>query len=1282
MSSIDNRVVQMTFDNDKFNSRIQSSIQALAGLDQSLALKNGASGLSSVDAAANKLNFSTMQKGLDSVINKFSILGTVGDQIIRNLTSSAMEFASTIANKVMTPIVEGGKTRALNLENAKFQLEGLGVAWSSIEDDINYGVKDTAYGLDEAAKAASVLSASGVQVGDSMKTALRGISGVAAMTNSTYTDISDVYATVASNGKLMTEQLRQLSARGLNASATLAKYLGKSEQEVNTMVEKGQIDFATFAAAMDSAFGEHAKDANKTFTGALSNMHAALARIGADFASPAYEALRKIMVATIPVIDKVRAAIKPLATDAASVMESIAAYLQNFLGNLNLGWIPSVVTAIEQALQAVWTILKTIGNAFLTVFPPKTAEDVNNIAAGLANMATNLNNAAQAVSGDVYDRFVRFFDVLKQIGMVLGTAFSAAIKVAISALQLLGKIISILVTVAKELWLSFLDITGWEPSFAGLADAITHVGDGLSNVLKKMKDFLPSAEAVSSVMEKLRSIFSGVAHAIKSVLVGAIDILGAVLIKLKEVLMTFLKSFTFGDFMASLNLTMLAGVAASITTFVTALKKPFATLGDLAKHALSNVSSTFGELTSALKTMQNQIKIESIMKIAIAVGVMAVSLALLASIEPAKLATGLAGLTAVLVELVLALSVLQSMDLKKMTKLVAVGIGLMLFAAAIQMLAVSMALLSALSWDGIARGAAALGILGGVLLVVTGVMSTFSAKSVLSATAMVMVSVAINLLAVALVTLGLIPMENIGKALLTLGVSLGILAVGLYLMEGSIGGAAALLIAAAAIDLLVPALALLAAIPLNAMIKAIIGLAATFAVLGAAAALLSPLIPAMLGLAGAVALFGIGIGLAGAGILAFATAMTLLAVMSTSAANVIVQTLQTLIIGIAAMAPQIGAALAQALASFIVSLAESGQQIITAVLALLQQLIAACITLIPQVVQLAMTLILTLLQAIVDNLPAVIAMGVQIVVELINGISQGLPQIVQAGFDMMINFINSLADGIRTNYPVFRDAVWNLLHAIIDVGIQMLGDVFGLGFDLADNIKNGLDSIGSGIAEKVGEKIQEAKDAIEGFFGGFWDAGWNLIAGLGNGIVDGARAVVDKAKEVAGDIVGTIRDALGEQSPSRFTRKFGEFLDVGLGNGIDSMAKWVVAKAGKMATSVVDEISTVQDGVNGLDMSPTITPVLDSSQLQNGITDVSDMLSYSVSVPSGIERASLVEEINKAFDPKAIGESIAKEIGEVKRDTTVNQEVRIVRSDEDMYPAATILNRSAKAEFV
>ena len=199
-------------------------------------------------------------------------------RVISNLTDSMMRFGRNTVGFVTDSIIGGGKRRAMNIENAHFQLQGLlkdEAKVQAVMDDAMDSVDGTAYAYDEAAKAASQFAASGMEAGEKMQASLRAITGVAAMTNSEYESISQIFTTVSGNGRLMGDQLLQLSSRGLNAAATLADYMTKvgngakvTEGEVREMVSKGEISFDLFAAAMDDAFGEHAKKANETFTGA------------------------------------------------------------------------------------------------------------------------------------------------------------------------------------------------------------------------------------------------------------------------------------------------------------------------------------------------------------------------------------------------------------------------------------------------------------------------------------------------------------------------------------------------------------------------------------------------------------------------------------------------------------------------------------------------------------------------------------------------------------------------------------------------------------------------------------------------------------------------------------------------------------------------------------------------------------------------------------------------------------------------------------------------------
>ena len=359
-TTIDQKVVEMRFDNSRFEQNVRQSMNTIDRLKEKLDFSKSTKSIEELDSKMNKFNTSGMVDSLDRVKVSFSALQVAGATVIQDLTRSALRFSkkfTSISRNVIGQIKSGGKQRAFNIEQAKFQLKGLGIEWSKIEDDINYGVKDTAYGLDAAAKAASQLSASNVKIGDEMKAALRGISGVAAMTNASFEEISPIFTTIAGQGKLMTMQLRQLESRGLNAAATLGKALGKTEAQIREMVTKGEIDFNTFSKAMNEAFGEHAKEANKTFTGALSNVKAALSRIGASFYTPGMENFRKIFVNLIPTINGLHTAIKPLIEDVNNFVGRTSKKLIKTIKSLN-GEIDKTTRKVH---KDQWDILKENG---------------------------------------------------------------------------------------------------------------------------------------------------------------------------------------------------------------------------------------------------------------------------------------------------------------------------------------------------------------------------------------------------------------------------------------------------------------------------------------------------------------------------------------------------------------------------------------------------------------------------------------------------------------------------------------------------------------------------------------------------------------------------------------------------------------------------------------------------------------------------------------------------------------------------------------------------------
>lgn len=296
---IDHKVVEMRFDNKQFEKDAGNTIGTLSRLKEALKLPDSTKALEGIDKAARNVSLDGIAAGVDALNRRFSNLGIVGMRVIENITDGLMNKVGSAINFVTDSIVSGGIKRAMNIENAHFQLQALlkdETKVQAVMDNAMESVDGTAYAYDEAAKAASQFAASGLEAGEEMLSALKGITGVAAMTNSEYEGISRIFTTVAGQGRLMGDQLLQLSSRGMNAAATLADYFvevrgqaGMTEAEIRDMVSKGKISFKDFSEAMTWAFGDSAKRANETFTGAMSNMKSALARIGAGFVSPLIE---------------------------------------------------------------------------------------------------------------------------------------------------------------------------------------------------------------------------------------------------------------------------------------------------------------------------------------------------------------------------------------------------------------------------------------------------------------------------------------------------------------------------------------------------------------------------------------------------------------------------------------------------------------------------------------------------------------------------------------------------------------------------------------------------------------------------------------------------------------------------------------------------------------------------------------------------------------------------------------------------------------------------------
>lgn len=260
---------------------------------------------------------------------------------------------TTIGGGITALAAKGGFTRALNIENAQAKLKGLGHTTEEITEimaNANAAVKGTAYGLDEAATVAASAVASGIKPGEQLTQVLKTIGDTAQIAGMGFSDAGAIFTSVMARGKLQGDDMLQLTSRGVPVLQALSDQLGVSTQDVSDMVSSGEIDFRTFATAMDKYLGGSALAAGETFTGALANVKAALSRLGQKAATPALNALRDMFNVLTPVIDKVNTALQPLAdrlgTKLADAVQAVTPWIQRFADGMADGSI-SIQDIIE-----------------------------------------------------------------------------------------------------------------------------------------------------------------------------------------------------------------------------------------------------------------------------------------------------------------------------------------------------------------------------------------------------------------------------------------------------------------------------------------------------------------------------------------------------------------------------------------------------------------------------------------------------------------------------------------------------------------------------------------------------------------------------------------------------------------------------------------------------------------------------------------------------------------------------------------------------------------------
>ena len=786
----------------------------------------------------------------------------------------------------------------------------------------------------------------------------------------------------------------------------------------------------------------------------------------------------------------------------------------------------------------------------------KIADVIKNVFSGITSLSTKfepLKNTLSSAKDAIVD-FFKSFDLFQDL------SFEKLVKNGVLA------------TLGLEL--------------AKLIKSLTGMTNGAGGFLKGMKSmFGELVDTISDFSSKVKM------DEIKSIAVS-VGILSVSLLILSSIepekMLSSVSAITilFTELMVALKIsegfkssgpkkmqsTMLA-LSVSLLLMASALKTISSIPIDSFQNAIIGITVLITELVAAESILSNQKgknKASGFISLALALLILSGALKVIGSMNLADIGKGLLGIG---VSLGLFLGFIKLLPDKK--SIVGIGAGMILLSTAMLILSGALVAFGSMSLEAIGKGLIAM---GGSLLIIAGAVKLLPKDLLLIGAGLATVAASIVILSAGLAILGSMPIENVGKSLLMLGGSLLEIVLASNMMKRAIGGAAAITIVALALALLVPQLLLLGTMKAGNIAAALITLGGALAIVVAAGIAANAAVPGLLALGGAVTLLGVGVLTAGAGLALLATALSTFAVTGPAGIAILILAIKSLI----AFIPEFIKALGDGFIAFMEAMTASLGSIIDFLSSAVQAVLTALIENIPLFVEFLDLLVNTVLAKLIEWTPTIVEAAFTMLLSFLGGMRDNIQEVVETAIDIVINFIEGIASKID--------------------------DIVDAGFDLLEAFIEGIEH---GINDRMPNLIQD-----------FIGLGGELIAGIAKGLLGGVGKALSAIGSVCASILNKAKSIFDSHSPSKEFEKIGRWNDEGLAQGLLKYSRYAENAASNVGENTMDSLrdslSNISEAIDSdIDFSPTITPVLDLSEIQNGAKSINGIIDTNARLSFG-----------------------------------------------------------------
>lgn len=890
--TIDERVVEMRFDNKQFEQNVQTSISSIEKLEKSLNLKGASKGLEDVNVAAKNCNMTPLSNAVETVKMRFSALEVMAMTALSNITNSALNAGKNIVSALTIDPIKTGfqeyETQINAVQTILANTQSKGTTIDQVNaalDELNKYADQTIYNFTEMTRNIGTFTAAGVDL-DKSVTSIKGIANLAAASGSNAQQASTAMYQLSqaiAAGKVSLQDWNSVVNAGMggqlfqDALKRTAEHFGVN---MDAMIEK----YGSFRESLTKGEWLTTEVLTETLT-QLSGAYSEADLIAQGYTEEQAREITKLAKTALDAATKVKTFTQLWDTLKESVQsgwtqsweiiigdfeeaKELLTEVSNSLGNMvnasaearnkmlqdwkELGGRTALIEAVRNAFEGVLNIVKPVKEAFRDVFPPMTGEQLYNLTVGLQELTEKFKIGEETANNlkRTFKGVFALFDIGLQGIKALVGGFADLIGYVVPAgdgiLGFTAGIGDFIVGIDEAIKSS----DAFNKAIEGIGNFLKPIADGVKTFVKTIADAFSEfanvdTSGLNNFADKVQTRFEPfvkLGELVKKAFEGIIGIvekaspvlskLGSIVVNafgnLGEAILTAFDTASFDPILDLINGGLLAGILLGIKKFIKGLTELTGSGGGI----LDRLKDILNGIKSSIESWQSSIKAGTLLKIAGAMAILTAAIVALSLVDSGKLNASLGALSVLFVELLGSMAIFEKImngvAIKGMGQLTIAMIGM---STAVLILAGAVQKLSGLDWDGLLKGLVGVAGLSAILVASATALSKTSKGLIKGSAGLVVFAAAIRVLVGAVEDLGALDVGSLAKGLIGVGVLCTELA--LFLKATDLDGVGilkgtGLVLLAASINILADAVGAFGTLDISSLLK---GLSAVAVVL-------------------------------------------------------------------------------------------------------------------------------------------------------------------------------------------------------------------------------------------------------------------------------------------------------------------------------------------------------------------------------------------------------------------------------------------------------------------